>query len=61
MIYLVLSLGTKLPLVHVVKALDTSLSLLGHQVTFNAQLDLPFRLGHKDTRQAPWSLWCHLH
>jgi hypothetical protein len=56
MIYPVVSVGTKPPIVHIVEAHHTRVLLLGHQVSpKSAPLDLPQRLATKPLTKIPWS------
>jgi hypothetical protein len=52
-IYHVVSVGTKLPLVHIVGELYTRLFLLNHQVSYKSTTWFAIKAHHKGTRQAP--------
>jgi hypothetical protein len=53
LIYLVILVGTKLPLVHVVETLHTRVLLLGNQVSPKSFTWLVTKVHHEGTRQAP--------
>jgi hypothetical protein len=52
-IYLVVSIGTKPPLIHIVEALHTRVLLPGHRVSPKSIIRLATKACHEGTRQAP--------
>jgi hypothetical protein len=57
-IYLIVSVGIKPSLVHVVKALNKMNASRSLSLFRDNNLDLPQKIGHKGSRQVPWSPWC---
>ena len=57
-IYLIVSVGIKPSLVHVVKALNKMNASRSPSLFRDNNLDLPQKIGHKGSRQVPWSPWC---